>query len=149
MFTKSKTKAPDTTPEKVTTVSANTSTPSMPSPSEPAPTPSNSFFVETNKTSVISEGFSLVGDITAQGTLHVEGSLKGTISTESVNIGIQGTVEGKVQCNSLHIKGVFAGTGQCDELLIASKAKVMGKISYRVLTINRGASVEGELKLME
>lgn len=106
---------------------------------------SSGFLLDSNKPSVISEGFSLVGDITAQGVLHVEGMIKGTVTTEAVNIGITGAVEGKIQCNSLQIKGAFVGEARCNELVIASKARVRGNITYETLSIQRGAYVEGEL----
>jgi len=106
---------------------------------------SSGFLLDSNKPSVISEGFSLVGDITAQGVLHVEGMIKGTVTTEAVNIGITGAVEGKIQCTSLQIKGAFVGEARCQELVIASKARVRGTITYETLSIQRGAYVEGEL----
>ena len=106
---------------------------------------SSGFLLDSNKPSVISEGFSLVGDITAQGVLHVEGMIKGTVTTEAVNIGITGAVEGKIQCTSLQIKGAFVGEARCQELVIASKARVRGTITYEPLSIQRGAYVEGEL----
>ncbi len=103
------------------------------------------FLLERNKPSVISEGFSLVGDITAQGVLHVEGQIRGTVSTESVNIGPTGNVEGRIDCASLQIKGGFSGEAGCRELIISGKAQIKGRISYEVLSIQRGARVEGEL----
>jgi len=106
---------------------------------------SSGFLLDSNKPSVISEGFSLVGDITAQGVLHVEGMIKGTVTTEAVNIGITGAVEGKIQCTSLQIKGAFVGEARCQELIIANKARVRGTITYETLSIQRGAYVEGEL----
>ncbi len=108
-------------------------------------TASSGFLLDSNKPSVISEGFSLVGDISAQGILHVEGMIKGTVTTEAVNIGITGAVEGKIQCNSLQIKGAFVGDARCQELFIANKARVRGTITYETLSIQRGAYVEGEL----
>lgn len=108
-------------------------------------TASSGFLLDSNKPSVISEGFSLVGDISAQGILHVEGMIKGTVTTEAVNIGITGAVEGKIQCTSLQIKGAFVGEARCQELFIANKARVRGNITYETLSIQRGAYVEGEL----
>lgn len=135
MFAKSKNKSTDNAyeePEDMTPETANASARS-------------GFLLDSNKPSVISEGFSLVGDITAQGVLHVEGMIKGTVTTEAVNIGITGAVEGKIQCSSLQIKGAFVGEARCQELIIANKARVRGSITYETLSIQRGAYVEGEL----
>lgn len=106
---------------------------------------SSGFLLERNKPSVISEGFSLVGDITADGALHVEGQVRGTVKTNVVNIGQNGSVEGKVSCRSLQIKGTFLGEADCDELLIAGKARVTGRVTYKTLSVQRGAEIDGTL----
>jgi cytoskeletal protein CcmA (bactofilin family) len=94
---------------------------------------------------VISEGFSLTGDIVSDGILHIEGRTSGTIKASSVNVGPRGQVEGNVACASLHIKGRFSGTAVCGELVIAASAVVKGHITYQLMTIGRGATVEGDL----
>ncbi len=101
--------------------------------------------LDTHKPTVISEGFSLTGDIVSDGILHIEGRTSGTIKASSVNVGPRGQVEGNVACASLHIKGVFSGTAVCGELVIAASAVVKGHITYQLLTIGRGATVEGDL----
>jgi cytoskeletal protein CcmA (bactofilin family) len=45
----------------------------------------------------------------------------------------------------LHIKGSFSGTAVCGELVVAASAIVKGSITYQVLTIGRGATIEGDL----
>ena len=103
------------------------------------------FLLDRSKPSVISEGFTLQGDISANGVLHVEGLIRGTINTDAVNIGLHGSVEGQVASKSLHVKGAFVGTAVCEDLVISSKARVVGRITYRSLAIQRGALVEGDL----
>ena len=101
--------------------------------------------LDTHKPTVISEGFSLTGDIVSDGILHIEGRTSGTIKASSINVGPHGQVEGTVACASLHIKGSFSGTAVCGELVIAASAIVKGHITYQLLTIGRGATVEGDL----
>jgi cytoskeletal protein CcmA (bactofilin family) len=99
----------------------------------------------SQKPSVISEGFSITGDIQSTGILHVEGRISGTVAAQSVNISTKGEVEGEIRCNSLNIKGMFRGMADCDELVVASSANVQGTILYRFITIGSGAMVQGEL----
>jgi len=103
--------------------------------------------LSSQKPSVISEGFSITGDIQSTGILHVEGKVTGTVGAQSVNISTKGEVEGEIRCNSLHIKGAFQGLAECDELVVASSAQVLGKIIYRYITIGSGAQVQGELSV--
>ncbi len=107
---------------------AETSAVEEPAPKAAAPAPSGGFLLERNKPSVISEGFSLVGDISADGVLHVEG---------------------EISCQQLHIKGNFVGQADCDELLIAGKARVNGRVTYRTLSVQRGADIDGSLVRVE
>lgn len=101
--------------------------------------------LSSQKPSVISEGFSITGDIQSNGILHVEGQVTGTVAAQSVNISTKGEVEGEIRCNSLHIKGTFQGLAECEELVVASSARVNGKVIYRYITIGSGAQVQGEL----
>lgn len=99
----------------------------------------------SDKPSIVSEGFTITGDLRSNGTLHVEGKVSGTLVAHSVNVSVTGEVQGEVTCSSLNIKGHMLGTAVCDELVVASTAHVQGNISYRFLTIGTGATIEGEL----
>ncbi len=132
---------------RATTAPVAESAPAEEPPAKAAP--SGGFLLERNKPSVISEGFSLVGDIMADGVLHVEGSVRGTVATGVVNIGPNGSVEGEISCQQLHIKGSFVGQADCDELLIAGKARVSGRVTYRTLSVQRGADIDGSLVRVE
>jgi len=101
------------------------------------------------KPSIISEGFAFTGDIVSEGALHIEGQLKGTIRVSAATIGAKGAMDGTIDCSSLQIKGAFEGSATCDELLIDSTASVRGKVRYKVMTAQRGASILGELTVTE
>ena len=143
MFAKSKNKSPDDlTPSQDLVDDAGSPADTRTDAGAPG---GGSFLLDRNKPSVISEGFALVGDVVAEGVLHVEGSIKGTINSDVVNIGLNGAVDGDVRCKSLQIKGSFLGTARCDELIISGKARVSGRIAYGSLSVQRGATIEGDL----
>jgi cytoskeletal protein CcmA (bactofilin family) len=100
-----------------------------------------------SKPSILSEGFSFRGEINAKGAIHVEGTLNGQIQVNELTIGSKGAVEGVVSCHSLHIKGKFAGTAICHELIVTSSASVDGHVVYQTLSVQKGASIKGELLL--
>ena len=103
----------------------------------------------TSKPSILSEGFSFRGEISAKGAIHVEGSLNGQIQVYDLTIGSRGQVDGVVTCNSLHIKGKFSGTATCNELIVTSSASVDGHVVYQTLSVQKGASIKGELLLVK
>ena len=101
------------------------------------------------KPSIISEGFSFTGDVVSEGALHIEGRFNGNIRVSAATIGAKGAMDGTIDCSSLQIKGTFEGTATCDELLLDSTASVRGKVGYRIMTAQRGASILGELTVKE
>jgi len=101
------------------------------------------------KPSILSEGFSFRGEISAKGAIHVEGALNGQIQVDELTIGARGQVEGVVTCSSLHIKGKFSGTATCNELIVTSSASVDGHVVYQTLSVQKGASIKGELLLVK
>ena len=101
------------------------------------------------KPSILSEGFAFRGEIAAKGAIHVEGSLNGQIQVDELTIGSRGQVEGVVTCTSLHIKGKFSGTATCTELIVTSSAAVDGHVVYKTLSVQKGASIKGELLLVK
>jgi cytoskeletal protein CcmA (bactofilin family) len=103
----------------------------------------------SNKPSILSEGFSFRGEISAKGAIHVEGSLNGQVQVDELTIGSRGQVEGVVTCSSLHIKGKFSGTATCSELIVTSSASVDGHVVYQTLSVQKGASIKGELLLVK
>ena len=119
--------------------------PVPPQPVDSLPAKRGLSVLESNKPSVISEGFSMTGDILSGGILHIEGKINGKIKAESINIGPRGRVDGQLDCDTLHIKGVFSGSAVCDELVVADNASVKGRVTYRSVAISRGAMIEGEL----
>ena len=168
MFNKFKT-SPSAQPETVLAVTAEPETqpavapldeapPSPISPpaplTQPNPAPQRSSMMDiistsTAKPSSLSEGFSFRGEIAAKGAIHVEGTLNGQIQVDELTIGSRGQVEGVVTCQSLHIKGKFTGTATCSELIVTSSASVDGHVVYQTLSVQKGASIKGELLLVK
>ena len=100
-----------------------------------------------SKPSILSEGFYFKGELSAKGTIHVEGSLNGQVQVDELTIGSRGQVDGIVNCKIFHIKGRFSGTATCEELTVTSSATVDGHVVYKSLSVQKGASIKGELLL--
>jgi cytoskeletal protein CcmA (bactofilin family) len=153
MFNKSKTAINNTSSPQADT---NVATAAIEQPTETqpvAPTQRTNMMdmisSNTSKPSILSEGFSFRGEISAKGAIHVEGSLNGQVQVDELTIGSRGQVEGVVTCSSLHIKGKFSGTATCSELIVTSSASVDGHVVYQTLSVQKGASIKGELLLVK
>lgn len=101
------------------------------------------------KPSIIGQGVVVRGEIELAGAIHIEGrligSVLGTTVASTVHIGTTGLIEGKLVCNAATIKGRFSGELTCDEIEIASSAHVKARVTYRRLSVQPGAVLDGEL----
>ena len=96
------------------------------------------------------KGTSLVGDITSQSDIRIDGKIKGNLNCSAkVIIGPTGEVEGNVDCKSAVIEGTFDGVLHVNELLsIAETARVTGEVRYNKLIVQPGAVLIGDVRLV-
>lgn len=99
------------------------------------------------KPAVISEEFTIKGDIESEGTLHVEGTIIGTVRAATVNISKTGCVKGDVKCQNLTVKGQVEGDIVCDELNLSETAQVSGTLHYKFISVGRGARIACEMTI--
>ncbi len=92
----------------------------------------------------------MVGDITFKGGLHVEGVIKGNVTTNDdaslLMVAEQGRVEGEVKVPNVSINGTVVGDIHAlTHVELAKNAKVTGSIYYTVIEMEPGAEVNGQL----
>lgn len=101
--------------------------------------------------SLISGNVSMVGDLTFEEGLKVSGVFKGNIThkpgTHSLlALSAEGRIEGNVSSYDALIDGTIVGDLVVEHLLeLHSNARVRGNISYRQLSMENGAVVDGKL----
>ena len=94
----------------------------------------------------IPDGVTFVGTINAPGTASINGSVTGEITSNILDIGPQGHVEGKVKATRIDVYGVLMDDVVCKGLLqIRKTGKVSGSLTYADLDIERGGQFEGEM----
>ena len=102
--------------------------------------------MKSMETTLISASVRLEGSIEAEGTLIVEGSVRGTIKCTSLEILEKGRVEAKVEGENVTVAGDFEGEMICSRRLsILRTGKVLGGITYSALSIESGGLLDGTL----
>ena len=96
----------------------------------------------TKATTTVSINLNIVGDVTAQGIVQVNGKVDGDIRSEKIIIESGGLVEGCIYANELIIFGKFQGKIEADKVEIASSGMVSGELLYERLTIDDGAYLD-------
>lgn len=97
----------------------------------------------------------VLGDIRFTGGLHVDGRIKGGVSTQADKssalwVSESGMIEGDVTVPNIVLNGSVKGDVYASErLTLAAKARVTGNVHYKMLQMEPGAMVNGQLLYQE
>lgn len=103
--------------------------------------------LENNATpTIIAKDLVIEGQINSSGLIEIEGKIKGSLFGKNVIIREAGFIEGTINADSISIRGKFEGTIKANIININEKAKIAGEIEYESLSVEDGASIEGNFK---
>ncbi|MDU1912413.1 polymer-forming cytoskeletal protein [Fusobacterium sp.] len=92
----------------------------------------------------ISKGSAIVGDITNECNLHIDGIITGNIiSNAIVTVGTSGRVNGKIRAYKIIVSGICKGELEADIVEILTNSKVVGDITSSKLILERDSYFEG------
>lgn len=93
----------------------------------------------------------ILGDVRFAGGLHVDGRIKGGVQSAgdkaaALSLSETGVIEGDVRVPNVLVNGRIVGEVRASErLTLGAKARVVGDVRYRVLQMEAGALVNGQL----
>jgi len=97
--------------------------------------------------SIINNGLTVEGTVSCKGRLLINGTLKGVLEGEVIEIGQQGAVFADTKANSVTIGGTFEGEIRVNDLIIQSTGKLNGKALWRNnVVVEPGAVLNGDVK---
>lgn len=101
--------------------------------------------------SVIGPGMEIVGDIKCDGTVRIEGKVKGSIrATKSVVVGKGGSVTGDIETQDVVVAGSVAGTViGASRVELQETCHVQGDIRSRRIKLDEGGQVDGRFQMGE
>lgn len=93
----------------------------------------------------------ILGDVRFSGGLHIDGKIKGKVEAtgdkgSSLSISESGSIEGDVRVPNIVLNGQVVGDVHASgTITLAAKARVVGNVYYRILEMEGGAAVNGQL----
>jgi cytoskeletal protein CcmA (bactofilin family) len=96
-----------------------------------------------HKGTVIAEGLKIVGSVTAEGLVEVNGQIEGDLHCTSLVVSPKAWIKGRVRAERVVVNGRVQGPINGREVVLKSCAKVAGDIESESLAIERGAHFEG------
>ena len=91
---------------------------------------------------VIANGSTIEGRITAPGVISISGYVKGDVNASEIVIDREGAVNGSIFAEHLIIIGKFEGEVSANKITVASTASVKGNLSYKRVAIDDGATLD-------
>ncbi|MGB0757605.1 MAG: bactofilin family protein [Patescibacteria group bacterium] len=98
---------------------------------------------------VIGASVNVEGDFKGQGDVLVEGTLKGSLSTEhDVTVGSKATVEAGINAKDVFVSGTVRGNIKATgHVTLTKSAHVSGDVSAKTIAIETGAEFNGNCSM--
>ncbi len=108
---------------------------------------SRSKIIHKSMPTILADDLKIEGTISSLGIIEVEGYVNGIIEASHITIRERGSIEGEIiSLEQLNIKGKFDGSIKAKQINIFNKAEVNGSIEYEILSVEDGASIDGQFK---
>jgi cytoskeletal protein CcmA (bactofilin family) len=92
---------------------------------------------------VIGNGLKIVGSVSAEGLVVVNGKIEGDVRCTSLIVSPNAQIVGSIAAERVVVNGRVEGPIQGGDVVLKSKAHVVGDIRHQSLTIEKGAYFEG------
>jgi cytoskeletal protein CcmA (bactofilin family) len=98
---------------------------------------------------VIGEGTKIIGDISSDGDLRIDGVVEGNIATKAKCVlGSSSRVTGNIEARNCDISGSLNGNIKISELLLVkSSGKINGDIATAKMVVESGGEFNGSCKM--
>jgi cytoskeletal protein CcmA (bactofilin family) len=97
--------------------------------------------------SVIGEDLTIIGNVTTQGNLKLDGKLQGDMHCASLVVSEKGRIDGGIVANNeVIVFGNVSGSIRSKRVMLHSTARVEGDIFHQGIGIEMGTRYDGTLK---
>jgi cytoskeletal protein CcmA (bactofilin family) len=104
----------------------------------------------SSKTSLISQGMIIKGEISGTTDIDIYGAFDGTIALEGNNVNIETSAKIKADVNAktIRVNGSITGNLSANEkILVTGKGSVVGDINAGKIEIQDGGNVDGNISM--
>jgi cytoskeletal protein CcmA (bactofilin family) len=92
---------------------------------------------------IIAEGLKIKGSVLADGLVEVHGNIEGDVHCTSLFVSPKAIINGGVEADRVVVNGRVEGPIRGSEVVLKSRAHVVGDIQHQRLSIEPGAYFEG------
>jgi cytoskeletal protein CcmA (bactofilin family) len=103
-------------------------------------------FSAKRPSTVIAEGFKIVGSVEAEGVVEINGRIDGEMRCTAITVSRNAHVAGSIVAEQIVINGTVEGPIHGGDVVLKSQAHVTGDISCQSIVVEKGAFMEGRLE---
>lgn len=96
--------------------------------------------------SVLAPDLEVSGNLITTGDLVIQSRILGNISAKGLFLHESASVSGDVEAKRLVVSGRVEGNVVASEIALTASGRVTGSLHYDKLTVEAGATIEGDLK---
>ncbi len=85
------------------------------------------------------------GSLTTSAQIQIDGKVEGDVRCDVMSQGESGVVAGDIHADEARIAGRVEGKVIARNVMIESTARILGDVTYEVISINAGAQIDGRL----
>jgi cytoskeletal protein CcmA (bactofilin family) len=100
-------------------------------------------FASRQRGTVIAKGLKIVGSVTAEGLVEVNGQIDGELHCTALVIAHGAQVNGTIAAERVVVDGNVEGPIHGGDVVLKSRARVVGDIHHKSLAVQSGAFFEG------
>ncbi len=115
-------------------------------PTTPPPSRGGRPVARNRGPSIVAADLHIVGNVTTDGELHIDGRIDGDVEGSSVTVGETGYVDGHIETEDIAILGLVRGSVRARKVHLVGGCKVVADITHDTLSIDEGASFEGNCR---
>ena len=99
--------------------------------------------------SIICSDMHIVGSVSSEGALEIDGTVDGDVTALDIVIGASGVITGEVKAEVVRVKGTIKGAIRARKVELETGATVKGDIVHSSLSIQPNTVFEGQVKFAD
>jgi cytoskeletal protein CcmA (bactofilin family) len=96
--------------------------------------------------SLISADVHIVGTLSAEGEMQIDGKVEGNVRAQKAVIGSSGVINGEIVAEEIVIRGEVNGPIRGRLVQLSAGARVVGDIVHGTISVESGAAFEGNIR---
>lgn len=104
---------------------------------------------DASSPSIIAADMKLIGNVTCEGEVQVDGLVEGDVQCGSVTVGQTGVIKGAVRADNALVRGRITGEISARSVSLTKTAHVLGNVLHESLMVEPGAYIDGHCRRLD